>query len=506
MKADGAHPELFEKNTTKSKAWFAGLTSRNDDDSFGITALWAGCVGSKHGPEIAYGYRLQELTGKRVLIFKYCMGGTSAKEDWNPDWLGNSESDGNYWNKSEDNQTAAFLKDLRMGPPKQQQYLRYTYNLRLMREQLEAAGVKHEFKAVFWRQGSADKDSDWKQYGADQIRVFTAVRAEVGVPDLPIIFEGDGRTNIHGGKVYAAKVLCNATVGLALTSQQKPDSYGNCTPMVGNPCTEHRIFNGELENQFGWDVDFPLAYKVPSAGFSAVTSKWVVRYQAGFSNVTSKWEKANQHDQYDGMWWRGIAMANAYVREHTRGTVPLAITEWDAWAKWPAKRCTIENPWSETHLCWEDASAMCNRTQEATEAEMCSNVTAESCRTTEAHYTTCPCACQDAATCTAEPPVIDPATLTYYPDTVGPIASSPSPSPASPSPPAPRTAAAPQAPPSSPSPPLSPSSPPSLTPQDAMLLAALEQLRAHVSGKAATPCTPRLQPRAPRLQPHAPRL
>ena len=69
-----------------------------------------------------------------------------------------------------------------------------------------------------------------------------------------------------------------------------------------------------------------------------------------------------------------------------------------------------------------------------------------------------------------------------------------------------RTAAAPQAPPSSPSPPLSPSSPPSLTPQDAMLLAALEQLRAHVSGKAATPCTPRLQPRAPRLHPHAPRL
>ena len=77
----------------------------------GFTALWAGSVGDKHGPEVAIGHRLQELTGARVLIFKYCMGGTSAKEDWNPDWTGNAAlydvgdplySVGNAWNKTAD--------------------------------------------------------------------------------------------------------------------------------------------------------------------------------------------------------------------------------------------------------------------------------------------------------------------------------------------------------------------------------------------------------------------
>ena len=62
-----------------------------------------------------------------MLIFKYCYGGTSAKEDWNPDFGANA------WDRSKDNGTAAFLKDLRMGEPKYQQYLRATYNLRLLR-------------------------------------------------------------------------------------------------------------------------------------------------------------------------------------------------------------------------------------------------------------------------------------------------------------------------------------------------------------------------------------
>ena len=146
------------------------------------------------------------------------------------------------------------------------------------------------------------------------------MRAEVGVPDLAIIFEGDSaRTNIHGGKVYAAKVLCHATVGQAMTSQFRSDS--TCTPTIANPCTADRVFTGVMENQFGWVVDFPPQYKVPNPGFSSATSKWFVRYQAiaGYA--------PNMHDDYDGRWWNGIAMANAYVREHTSDTVPLVMTE-----------------------------------------------------------------------------------------------------------------------------------------------------------------------------------
>lgn len=335
-----------------------------------------------------------------------------------------SEFGNNMWDKSQDNGTAAFLEDLRTGEPKRQQYLRTTYNLRLLREQLDVAGVAYEIKGAFWRQGSADQDSDWQTYGADQIRLFTAMRAEVGVPDLPIIMEGDGRPNIQGGKVYAAQVLCHTTVGRAVSGQQDPSTIGprpdKCQPKVADPCTDFTTFTGELENQFGWPVGFPEDLKVPKPGHSAVTSQWMVRFQAD-PGLPAK--NPNMHDDYDGMWWNGIAMANAYVREHTNIPVPHAITEWDTWAKWPAMRCTSQIPRSETNFCWDDASATdCNQVQEDA---MCGSVTAESCKTTEAHYTDCPCACKDAATCTAEPPVIDRATLTYYPDVVPALSTPP---------------------------------------------------------------------------------
>ena len=159
MAADGKHPELFEANTSKSNTWFAGITNRGlGSDSFKITALRAGAEGDKMGPEIAIGHRLQELTGKRVLMFKYCLGGTNVDKDWNPDYRFN------VWDKTKDDNSAAFLEPLlKNDNPKWQQYLQFNYHLRLMREQLDATGVKYEFKGLFWRQGSADKTKlDWK--------------------------------------------------------------------------------------------------------------------------------------------------------------------------------------------------------------------------------------------------------------------------------------------------------------------------------------------------------
>ena len=80
------YPQLFENDTAKSKVWFAGLTSKNDDDSFGITAAWAGVVGNSFGPEFAYGNRLAELTGNRVLIYKYVRHSTWPGRAGTLDW------------------------------------------------------------------------------------------------------------------------------------------------------------------------------------------------------------------------------------------------------------------------------------------------------------------------------------------------------------------------------------------------------------------------------------
>ena len=66
--------ELLERNTTVSKVWYGGLTERGDPDSFKIVPLFAGSEGQKFGPEVSLGHRLQELTGKRVLVVKYCIG------------------------------------------------------------------------------------------------------------------------------------------------------------------------------------------------------------------------------------------------------------------------------------------------------------------------------------------------------------------------------------------------------------------------------------------------
>jgi hypothetical protein len=173
----------------------------------------------------------------------------------------------------------------------------------------------------------------------------------------------------------------------------------------------------------------PLIYMIAR---DYMLTRQVVRFQGD----PDRGIKPNLHDDYDGMWFAGTSMANAYVREHTSFAVPLRMTEWDAWAKWPIKRCTSDKPWSETNYCWVDDSAACDRAAEAQAAPTCASVTAETCRSTEAHYTNCPCACLDAAVCSGEPPVIDRASLTYFPDMPAPLYP-----PTAPSPPTAATAA-----------------------------------------------------------------
>lgn len=148
------HLALLERNTTKSKVWYAGLTQRGKPDSFRVVPLFAGSEGQRFGPEVPIGYRLQELTGKRVLILKYCLGGTSIKEHWDP------ETDRNKWDHANDDGSSAFLKPYLQNYAlsdydtcaKSQQFLLWSYLLRQTKEALAAGAIKYEMKGLFWRQ------------------------------------------------------------------------------------------------------------------------------------------------------------------------------------------------------------------------------------------------------------------------------------------------------------------------------------------------------------------
>lgn len=177
---------------------------------------------------------------------------------------------------------------------------------------------------VFWRQGAGDvAHLDWKQYGSLSIRLFRALREETGTPQLPIIDEANpNHPHIQTGKLYAAKVLCDATTNSGVTGGVNPLS--TCVVTPSEACPNDTVVDPRPWNQFGWDSAVPDSLKPP--GFSPKTSKWFVRWSDDPS------VSPNLHDDYEAMVWIGRAMAMALIREHSAFSVPEAMAEWDLWA------------------------------------------------------------------------------------------------------------------------------------------------------------------------------
>ena len=177
-----------------------------------------------------------------------------------------------------------------------------------------------------WYQGAGDVEHlDWKQYGARSIRLFSALREETATPRLPIIDEANPEhKHIQTGKLYAAKVLCDATTSSGAMSGMNPDS--TCIPSPKTSCPDNSVVNPEPWNHFGWDSGVPDSMK--PVGFSPKTSKWWVKFSADPT------VPPNLHDDYEAMVWKGRSMAMALIREHTTLSVPRDMSEWDLWARW----------------------------------------------------------------------------------------------------------------------------------------------------------------------------
>ena len=210
--------------------WFAGYRGLQTADNFAIAPMSPG-VGSggasTFGPELALGERLHALTGRPVVLMKYCWGGSDVRTDWNPSTWENG------WDRRRDNGSAAWLLSrggANLGR-RVMAFKNWVYTYRRTTEALAAAGVKVHTKGLFWMQGAADDQRQWYEYGVDETRAIDALRCSVGQYTLPVVSQGSNAINqLRSGKALTEasvegcklQVLETANLTLTLTLSLSP--------------------------------------------------------------------------------------------------------------------------------------------------------------------------------------------------------------------------------------------------------------------------------------------
>ena len=279
------------------------------------------------GPEAAIGRRLQDAspTDDDIVIVKYCWGGSRAATHWNPD------SSYNNWPRDLDDGSSDYLLNVGAAEltSKDNLYGNLIYTARRVAEALTNAGVSYEWSGLFWLQGSGDKESTWEEYGNDLKRLFTRIREDIGVPDLPIVDEGAGPDHgLYSGKIYAASTIPGCNVKVANPNFGVLDPESDCEQTASNVCLD--LFNN-LEPLEFYGVD-PGMYVPP---FSDLIPEDLLT-----KNFT--WYKSlptNQHSEYDGMILKGRMMANEFIRTFTDWTLTPDMTSNDPIVLFPSLSC-----------------------------------------------------------------------------------------------------------------------------------------------------------------------
>ncbi len=345
-------PSYKELKGVQEGVWFAGLKDSYGNaqgDNFFMRQLLAGEAsdnGNSMGPEVAIGKRLYDAEGGKspVLIVKYCWGGSNLKREWNPSTPENS------WDKQRDDGTAEWL--LEEGSAdlsnKKKLYANLIYTVRRSLELLDEAGIPYKLSGMFWLQGAADKDRTWREYGEDTVRLFEAVRSEVGEPSLPIVDEGAIHHNTQTGKVYATSVIagCNSiTVSMGMGAPNPDDT--DCVVSASNACTGSTFINFDILNHYGYD---PVTSEPEYAHLKP----------PGASDEEFYWYKSfptNLHLEYEGKILQGRMLANAYIRSFTNDELTSELLRDDVAEQFPRYPCdpdVNDGKPSEGNTCWMD--------------------------------------------------------------------------------------------------------------------------------------------------------
>ena len=266
LKASGRYSSLHH---AQPKVWFAGYHGVQAPEMFTIIPM-SPVVNNLNtfGPEVSLGERLHSLTGRSIVLMKYCWGGSSAQFDWNP------STPENGWNRQADNGTAAWLIDPAHGGAnlgkRRRAYKNFVYTYRRTTEALQAAGVVHENKAIVWIQGQADSGRHWNEFGLDETRLLDALRCDVGYFRLPIISQGsDYISHLRSGKAFAEAAVegCNLVVLETALASQKAPTPGQkvCNPSDGDACLDSMYVNFDMFEFYGYDPKFPAELKPEGA-------------------------------------------------------------------------------------------------------------------------------------------------------------------------------------------------------------------------------------------------
>ena len=320
--------------------WFAGYRGLQTADNFAIAPMSPG-VGSggatTFGPELALGERLHALTGRPVVLMKYCWGGSDVRTDWNPSTWENG------WDRRRDNGSAAWLLSrggANLGR-RVMAFKNWVYTYRRTTEALAAAGVKVHTKGLFWMQGAADDQRQWYEYGVDETRAIDALRCSVGQYTLPVVSQGANSINqLRSGKALTEASVegCKLQVLETALASQRPGA--RCQPGPTDPCLEGLYINFDLFEFYGYDPKFPAALK--PAGATSKEFAW-------FCDM-----EHNLHAQYDAQILLGRDLADAYVRHFSSSTVPKADHDQDSAMRFPWEPCAPGERASPSHQCWDD--------------------------------------------------------------------------------------------------------------------------------------------------------
>lgn len=160
----------------------------------------------RYGPEITFGHAIAAAYPEhRIAIVKVAQGGTNLVDHWgrglppDPESLYKSQLYHALFGKLD---SATYEGDRAL------QYPDEPTRLDSALSRLEAEGHDHEIAALLWMQG--ENEAGWSaafNYGATLRAFIAAVRADVGVPDLPVVIGriSDNLYPANGGPIAAGK-------------------------------------------------------------------------------------------------------------------------------------------------------------------------------------------------------------------------------------------------------------------------------------------------------------
>ena len=333
-------PKYSELHGDIDGVWFAGYSGRvGSVDSFFVQPMKAD-VGDRFGPEVSFGERYHNITGERVLILKYCRGGTNVHTHWNPTTADNT------WDTEDDNGTAQWMSD-NAGldfQSKNSLFKNMVYTIRRFTEAFDDQGLFFEWKGIIWVHGNGDSregDPIWKTFGENTAQLWDALRDTIGV-SVPIIDQGSStKSQLKSGKEYATLIVGQAK-NIEWARSANDEDASDCVVGPGNPCLgeNNTYINPDFYNYYGFDPQVPEDLKPP-----------------GSTNKTFRWWKNfpyDMHSAYEGMILKGRTLANHFVLEFTEYDLPSDFAESDPALKFPWLTCEAGTSPGEDNYCWID--------------------------------------------------------------------------------------------------------------------------------------------------------